>query len=239
MIKQLINSLKTYFAKTPDVEGITSKDLFKDKHTKVIAERTKELIADCNCTICDKGVEKECKINTTSNRYLKEVLEKIEIDQSKETILLLDDNVGVLSFLDDDLNTLNKEGQINLSDYNVLQLDGKLAAFKLRAILLSGQQLNIKYAILDITLGGTLFNDEGLNITLDGVDAYIDISKYYKDVNYLFYTGNKLNPYIKKNEMILKKFNDYTGENLEDHVLFKTSLNRKERLGYLSSFFTK
>lgn len=219
--------------------GETSKTMFSSKYEELVTRRTQELADTCICTICDKSQDRgACVINTPENRYLKEVLHKVDIDPNKETILLMDDNSGVISFLVDDLRSLQKKGLFDYTEYNLLTIDTKLASFKLRALIKSKQKLNIKYAIYDITLGGTLFNDEGMNITLDGVDSFIDVQQVYPNTKYLFYTGNKLNPYIKKNEETITKFKNFTGENIEKHILFKTSLSRAERQEYLLNFLT-
>lgn len=219
-------------------KGVTSKSLFKEDTDKREAARERNELGNCKCEICELENKQACKLNTKENRYLKEVLEKVEIDKDKETILLLDDNTGVLSFLMDDLKVLKKKGLFDYTKYNIVLFDSKLAGFKLRAALLSGQKLNIKYAVFDITLGGTLFSDDGENITLDGVDCYIDVAKEYPDIKYIFYTGNKLNPYIKRNEEIINKFKAFSGDDIDSHILFKTTLNREERQEYLLKFFT-
>lgn len=223
-------------------QGITSEALFKTEADARELQREKNEdqygVGLCSCEICDNDFKKDCQLNNKDNRYLKEVLEKVEIDESKESILLLDDNTGVLSFLMDDLKILKKKGLFNYTDYNIILFDSKLAGFKLRAAIMSGQKLNVKYAIFDITLGGTLFSDDGENISLDGVDCFIDTAKVYPKMNYLFYTGNKLNPYIKRNEEVIKKFKEFAGEDIDSHILFKTTLNREERQDYLLNFFT-
>lgn len=219
--------------------GMTSTELFKEDVDKREYDRENRKLGTCVCEVCDSKYKDVCQINTYKNRYLKEVLKTIDIDESKETILLLDDNTGVLSFLMDDLKILRKKKLFDYKKYNILTFDSKLAGFKLRATLLSQQPLNIKFAIFDITLGGTLFSDDGENISLDGVDCYIDVAKEYPDTKYIFYTGNKLNPYIKKNEQIIKKFNDFTNDDIKSHVLFKTTLNREQRQEYLLKFFTE
>jgi hypothetical protein len=189
--------------------------------------------------VCSLGKEPSCSLKDPEFSYLKDIVEEINIDPNKDTIVLLDDNAGVLSFLIDDLKLLKKKGIFDYTKYNVLTFDSKFAAFKLRSALYTRQNMNIKFAIFDITIGGTLFTESGENICLDGVDCFTDVSKYYDDFKYIFYTGNKLNTYINKNQEIVDKFKNFTGDDIEDHILYKTSLTREERWDYLADFFTE
>ena len=71
-----------------------------------------------------------------------------------------------------------------------------------------------------------LLNTSLERIIVGGVDSFIDTTLFYPDIKYFFYTGNKLNTYIKKNQEIVDKFKKYTGDDIEDHIVFKTSLTR-------------
>lgn len=219
--------IKKFFSKGETDKGTTSADLFGTKPTDKTRQRQKCLEEHGECILCNED-----------NDYLQEVYESPNLDPNKETILILDDNAGVISFLIDDFNSIKeRKNGFDFEQYNILKLDTKLAAFKLRALLYGNDKIRIKYAILDITLGGTLFDKEGMNITLDGVDSLLDIIQFNKDVRYFFYTGNKLNPYIKKNEEIIKKYREQLGKDIDENILFKTSLSRDERQAYINSFF--
>jgi len=225
----MFEKFMSLFRPKEEVEkGIVSADLFSVEEVDKTDQHQKCLDRYGECRLCE-----------LENDYLHEILDECElkIDPNKESILLLDDNSGVISFLMDDFNSIKKNGGFDHTKYNVLKLDTKLAAFKLRALLYSNKKLRIKYAILDITLGGTLYSNEGRNITLDGVDSLLDILEVHPDVKYFFYTGNKLNPYIKKNEEIISKFSKKLDGNINDKILFKTSLTREGRQEYISKFF--
>lgn len=150
--------------------------------------------------------------------------ELAEIDLDKPIILVIDDNEGMVSFLCDDLEEIfgNK-----LHSMSVLALSGRDAAFNLKKIL-TKYELNIKYAIIDITLGGSLVYKKHI-FKYTGVDVFEMIYSRNKKLNYIFYTGNNLNMYIKSNKRLVELFYDITNEDIFDHVLFKTSLGMDDR----------
>jgi hypothetical protein len=152
-----------------------------------------------------------------------------DFDFNKNTILLLDDNAGVLSFLKDDIITIstNFEG-FDVENYNILAVGSKYAGFML-IDLLKEYELHIEFAILDITLGGTVLSDNG-SITLDGVDVYTILKEYSENLKYRFFTGNHLNMYEKRSKSIVNKFKESSGEDIRDKIILKGQNNISERL---------
>jgi len=210
---------KTLIDKKRNTQKPTSSQLFKDdKESKYDCE------FDASCT--SKQCWKSCRWNFKLGKEFKE---------GKKTILLIDDNEGVVSFLKDDLEYFDEEGRIKLSDFNVLCISSKLAAFRYR-ILQQTHNLNIKYAIIDITIGGSTMTADG-NLKLNGVDIYCDMIDKNPDVNFLFYTGNNLNPYIKTNQILIDRFNAKNGDNINKYVLYKTSLDMDSRRKFISTKF--
>ena len=206
----------------------TSEKIFKEKFDEVKTSLT-------------EVAHKDSPFFDSEYSYLQNIHPAIisDFDPKKETIVLIDDNPGVISFLVDDLKALKKARKFDYTKYNILSFDTKLAAFKLRALLMTQPELNIKYGIFDITLGGTLYTETGENICLDGVDSFIDVSEQYPDVNYIFYTGNKLNTYIKKNQEVVDKFTRIMQDDINNHILFKTKYTISERREYLLKFFSQ
>ena len=87
-------------------------------------------------------------------------------EEGKDTFFIIDDNEGIVSFLEDDLDFFNDEGIINLDDINVLALSGNLSGFSYEMIQKKIPNLNIKWAVIDITLGGSIMTDKGNMTTL-------------------------------------------------------------------------
>ncbi len=173
-------------------------------------------------------------VNTASVIFEEEVtysekrVKDIEFDKNKESILILDDNEGMVSFLLDDLNFFNKSGQLNLDDYNVLTFSGYNAGFDFETTQEFHEGLNIKYAIIDITLGGSNMTKDG-NIIYTGVDVFEMIQKYQDDFKFIFYTGNNMNTHIKANVRIMDHFKTLTSHNIIDYILYKTSMDMDTR----------
>jgi len=167
------------------------------------------------------------------------VLEEHSFDNNKRSILIVDDNPGMVSFLKDDIEFIEHDNVINLSEYNLLTFDTPYAAFTFQKVQDMNNGLNIDYAILDITIGGSIMTPNG-NIKYTGVDIYEMILKYNPDVKVIFYTGNQLNPYIKSNKKLIDQFSTITnGKKINDFILFKTSLDLDDRRKFFSDFFNK
>jgi hypothetical protein len=152
----------------------------------------------------------------------------IEFDRNKESILIVDDFKGLTDILIDDLKALEQEGKIDLSKYNILVFSGNMAAYEYITSNRRHNGLNVKFALLDITLGGSLIV-EGKNTTYTGVDVFAEAYITDKNFRFLFFTGNNLNPYIKYNKELIEKFAKITQGNIDDHILFKTSVSSEDR----------
>jgi len=160
------------------------------------------------------------------------VINLSEYDLTKPGILLIDDNPGIISFLEDDLEELDEDGKIKLDDWNVFSFTSKSAAYIMFATLRHYGDLNIKVAIIDITLGGTMNTSEKI-IKLTGVDAFEPLLELNPDLRYLFYTGNQMNNHIKTIGVIMQQYTNCTGKKITDNILFKTQMAMSDRQEYL------
>lgn len=149
-------------------------------------------------------------------------------DRTKPSILIIDDNYGMVSFLRDDLEQIFIDHKMDLMEYNILEFSSKFAAYQFIATHQHYDGLNITKAIIDITYGGSVQSNTG-NIRLTGVDVFRTIYKTNPEVKFLFYTGNQLNPYIKSNRELMEEFKDIYHDKITDFVLYKTSLNIEDR----------
>lgn len=148
----------------------------------------------------------------------------IFINPNKETIVIIDDNEGICSFLKDDfLNILGDD----YKNYNILTFHSTMAAYNLISCL-EKNNIQVKYAIIDLFLNG-VFKTYEKNIRLTGVDVFEYLYKKFNIKNYLFYTGNQLNSEVKTIKNILDQYKKLTDDNLENKTIFKTSLNIEER----------
>ncbi len=178
----------------------------------------KDKCIDCHKKIfCSHISEKICKWGIHESEY----------DLTKPGILIIDDNEGICSFMEDDLEELDLNGRINLDDYNVFTFYDKMCAYDLLGTL-SRMDLNIKKAIIDITYGGTVISEAG-NIKLNGVDVFEVLYEMHPDLKYVFYTGNQMNYNIKVIGQAMRKYTKITGKKITDNILFKTQLSMDGR----------
>jgi len=201
-------------------ESITQEELFPEE---------KAPLDECvNCELKELCIQKRLRDPTK-----KDLPQIKNFDESKETLLIIDDNEGVISFLKDDIENFYERGILKEDEINLLLLTTSNAGFALQKLYDKGINLNIKWAIIDITLGGSKMTNEG-NVKLTGVDVFEMIYNNSKDFKFLFYTGNNLNPYIKSNEKLIQQFENLTNDDIKKYVLFKTSMDIQKRRKYLT-----
>ena len=222
MIK-IFEKIKNIFRKEEEEDLLTAESLFPEE----------EEIPEHSCDDC--LIKKYCTKKGKMSDLCKYAIDIKGYDKNKDTILIIDDNKGVISFLMDDIEYLDEEKIINLKTINVITISGTHAAFTLELLYSKLEKLSIKWAIIDITLGGSAMTEKG-NLKYTGVDVFEMINKNKntpKDFKFLFYTGNNLNPYIKANEKIINQFKELTGDDIKNYVLFKTSMDIDSRREYI------
>lgn len=175
-----------------------------------------------DCSKCK--IKKLCKVKNNWSYLCDYDIELPKLDKNLKNLLIIDDNEGMVSFLKDDIEYLIGEGKID--KVNVIAISSPYAAFSLKLLKEKIDWLVIDYAIIDITLGGSIMSKKG-NIKYTGVDAYEILDN--NQCKYMFYTGNNLNPYIKANRKLIEQFKELTNEDIMDYVLFKTSLDMDTR----------
>ena len=153
-------------------------------------------------------------------------------DFNKKTVLLIDDNAGIVSFLEDDLEIIFEEHHINLEKFNILSFVGEHAVYEFLSLIREYADLNIEYAILDITIGGSLVTDFG-NVKLTGMDVFDVIYKINPEVKYFFYTGNLIKDPISTIDKVISKYKLIANKNLEDKILYKTEVQMDLRREYI------
>jgi len=168
-------------------------------------------------------------ISDSTNNF--EALNLDGTDFSKPGVVIIDDNAGICSFIEDDFEELDENGLINLDDYNIFNFNGNMCAYKLFATLQKYPNMNIQKAIIDITYSGTVQTNKG-NIKLNGVDVFEVLYELNPNLKYVFYTGNQLNKNIKTISTLINKYNDILKKNIFDNVLYKTNLSMKDRRNY-------
>ncbi|MCK5537867.1 MAG: hypothetical protein KAI79_13660 [Bacteroidales bacterium] len=222
LYKKIFKSCRRLFklvfpTKIKSVDLLTAEEIFNENTTTEVCP---------NCTfksICQvkKENEKDCRYNKPMENF----------NFKKDTILIVDDNPGMVSFLKDDMRFLDEVGVIKLDKLNILSISGSDSAFIYKHLNEKYENLNIKWAIIDITLGGSQQRESGI-VKYTGVDIFELLYDKNPDVNFLFYTGNNLNPYIKTNKKIIDQFWNITQRNIKDFVLFKTSMDMDKRRNF-------
>lgn len=146
----------------------------------------------------------------------------------KEGILLIDDSPGIISFLEDDFSQFFSEKILDENNYNLFSFYGRTAIFDLINNL-KFKDLNIKYAVIDLTFGGILKNKNGENIKLTGVDVYIMLKELKPSLKFCFLTGNQMNTYIDTIKNMCSQFYRYNRDDIMNYVVFKNSNTIKNR----------
>lgn len=210
----LIDKIKQFFNKEDKVES------YFIKPTKKVIEG-----GLCNGSCGNNFYCDGCgKIPTCS--WIKKDL---KFDRNKPSILIIDDNPGLVSFLKDDIESIFDKNRLDIDNFNIIEFTSKFAAYNFIATHQYFDGLNIKYAIIDITLGGSVQTYNG-NIRLTGVDVFNEIyRKVGEELKFVFYTGNQLNPYIKSNRDLIDQFKNIYHDNIIDHVLYKTTMSMDKR----------
>jgi len=220
---RIFEKVKHIFEKVKEEDKLTAESMFPDKEP---------IEHSCNGCL----IESYCTKSGGSSNLCNYAIDITGYDKDKDTILIIDDNEGVISFLMDDIEYFDEKNIIDLETVNVITISGAHAAFTLELLYNKLERLSIKWAIIDITLGGSSMTENG-NVKYTGVDVFEIINKDKNTSNefkFLFYTGNNLNPYIKANERIIKQFKEITGDDIKDYVLFKTSMDIEKRRKYIT-----
>lgn len=142
---------------------------------------------------------------------------------SKETILLMDDQDSVFYLYDIDFRTILNRYNIDLlARFKIVRCDGPEAGF-IASEYLDKCNDDIVIAILDLTLGKIIKSDDGKAIIHDGVDVALEIIDKYPKCKIGLCTAHMLcdtNPAIAP---LIRKFNTATGHNLLDYAFSKNS----------------
>jgi len=230
----MFNKLLKIFTKPTEIqEELTASSLFDNDNI----DEEKQ-----SCKMCILGHNNTEKLNLKNSKCpkLHKWIKEIKFDRNKESILILDDNPGIISFMLDDIDFIDADMSNNFKkdDFNIITFDTNYAAYYFEATQHYYGGLNIKYAILDLTLGGTMQTDIG-PVKYTGIDVFQQILIYNPDVEVIFYTGNSLNEYVRTSANIIKQYSELTnGQDIMDKVLFKTTLDLDERRNYLATWLT-
>jgi len=180
---------------------------------------TKSFCDECHSGLCNNSGSDKCKWGKDFDDF----------DLSKPGIMIIDDNEGICSFLQDDLED---DGKINLDDYNIFTFSTQYCAYDFIGTILKYKDLNIQKAIIDITYGGTVQTKKG-NLKLNGVDVFEILYELNKDLKYLFYTGNQMNTHIKHIGELMNKYIKITNKKITENMIFKTQFSMNDRRDYI------
>ena len=157
-----------------------------------------------------------------------------DYDPNKKTILIMDDREEIISSVLDDLAALDNTNNFFLEDYNILTVSSKMAGFSVLDILEKAPKIEIKFALLDVILGGKK-NIDGKRKMVDGVDVAIAIWEKFPNADILFFSGCIIetndDPFSFKN-----KFDKYTDDDMNNYLMPK-DITFEQELTKLSNFF--
>ena len=179
--------------------------------------------------------------NNNNNMTIDEQIEWIknenwcnDYDTNKKTILIMDDREEIISSVLDDLAALDNTNNFFLEDYNILTVSSKMAGFSVLDILEKAPKIEIKFALLDVILGGKK-NIDGKRKMVDGVDVALAIWEKFPNADILFFSGCIIetndDPFSFKN-----KFDKYTDDDMNNYLMPK-DITFEQELTKLSNFF--
>lgn len=155
---------------------------------------------------------------------------------SNKTLLIMDDREAIISSMLDDLYSLDMElADFKLDNYNILTIHSKMAGFNVLDILEKAPLIEIHYALLDIILGGKKVID-GKRKMVDGVDVAIEIWNHFDSAEILFFSGCIIESDGKDIFNFKDKFENFSGDKIENYILPKDS-SFDDELNKLSEFF--
>jgi len=247
--------MRNFFSKFFSKKSANSKVYRGEERRVNVREDSKQLIDSLlsSVQIKSENLNKELKLIPR--------LKLDNIEWNKQTILIMDDEELVNFFLEDDLTYFttiaNKQAQailynkseldiINLAEkyclkdfllsfdkskYDVISVTGDYAAFAIRRQLAKIKRVD--YAILDISLGGSLNSLDGnFRECLNGIDIASDLYSINNEINLMIYTGNDLGKY----SLETKQFNKLlpNSGSLFDHIVNKDTSLIIRRIKFLS-----
>jgi len=176
-------------------------------------------------------VDALAEILLSKNNEIEKIDKQVQkLDLSKKTLLLIDDDSGIISLLNDIIKFSKMSQKIN-----IINIKSSYAGF-LYFYLTKKYNIKIDYAIIDITYGGKL-QINNTNVSIEGISVFADLITKNPDLKFLFYTGNSLNEYILSSEKIIVFFNELTGNNIEKYAIHKNEYPPSKMLEIIKQVF--
>ena len=165
--------------------------------------------------------KRACIINHVDCTLYKDIKTYGNKDSDK-SILIVDDLDFVYKLYHTDFNMIKREFNKDiLSDFSIKFATGNKSGFI--ALNEIDNNPNIKFALLDITLGSITKNKKGEYIELDGIDIALYLLDKIPDVKFLFISGHTLNRMNPKMNYYYKKFEEKTGLKIDKFYLYKNT----------------
>lgn len=140
-------------------------------------------------------------------------------DNSKPSIVIIDDSKGIVSIVQDYVC----ECGISSDTHNILSFYGDYAPFVMKQTLEALKEkglTKIEFAIIDIVLPEKMKVGDKY-IKLDGIDVAVYLNGNHSLTNFVFYTGNIISAYVEFINEKTKKFKKHFGKEMIEHVVFK------------------
>ena len=144
------------------------------------------------------------------------------------SILVVDDHIGMVKTIVDDLSRISTETDCRILDnHNIYEASTMMAGFSARNFI-KNSGVVINYAILDVTLNGIAI-EGGEKIELSGIDTAIQLLEVNPQCKIVICTGHDISSEKSIIYKELDKFRSYLKrDDISDIVINKTD-NRSER----------
>ena len=223
---KLLDKILSFFKKEEKKETPT---ICETEFSKEYKNNIQEKIKEENLKNCPT-----CPIADKCNGGRNNLCQKYQIPEgygpNKKTILIIDDNLGIVSFLEDDVKEMAREYSLNIDDFNIVAIYGNDAAINAITLVKKYPEFKVDYAIIDLTYGAIIKTDKG-NVKFNGVDVFCYLREKNPNLKYVFFTGNTLNTYLNSIKRMVEKFKSCSnGEDIIDHTIFKNQYSDEDRL---------
>lgn len=205
--------VKSFFDKIFKKSKNFEKDLKIEKEIKEFKkEKEKKVIKQGECKTCKNKNFCQIKGKFSSDFFCNFNI-KIDFDENKESIIIIDDNPGIVSLIKEEIKHCN---------YNIITFTNEDCGFFARSFFENYKDtLKIKALIVDLYFPSIKVS-KTKNLKLNGIDIIFSAKRFLKNKNFTFYIISG----ISFLDEYKKKFEAIFSDNLENYVYTKNQIRK-------------
>lgn len=152
----------------------------------------------------------------------------VEYDESKSTLLVLDDVDFIIDMYQFDMKSMMKSYQYDLTnDYNMCYIVSKDCGYRALKFLRT-TRIPIDLAFLDLSLGYVYLDNKGNVVEIDGIDVAYELKKFNPNAKIYFYTAHRFDNRSPMVDEFIQKYYSFFQDDITKYVINKdtTRLNK-------------